>query len=271
MCDITTPVAGCEEEKESRLSLALCSHVNWFMTWSKSCKSFDKLELAAGTATPLGIVGAGPPLLIEVAGDTDTTGSWLLVDCPVITVLVVVVRAEDEDEAVDSPLFVSLTLVGGEGVIGGSSPSSRGLIGGVLSSPWINLPGDSARSSSGSSGLLIDRALRGRGLRVLGDCSTFLLFGSGVLILLELLLPPPPGSDMDPGGVLLFNALLPLPLTLAIATGCGGDLRQVGVFSALFGSVLMATVAKLLSTMLWCPLAFEYLPSSPRLGLPSSE
>lgn len=148
----------------------------------------------------------------------------------------------------DSPLLVSLMLVGGEGVIGVLSPSSRGLMGGVLSSPWMNLPGESARSSSGSSGLLIDCPFSGRGRLVRGDCSTFLRFGSGVPQLFKPL-PPAPDSGIDPGGVLLFFGLL--PLVLAMGTGGGGDLRQVGVLSALLGSVLMATVAKVPSKVLW--------------------
>ncbi len=197
------------------------------------------------------------PLLFTFAEDPETDDSWLLTTCPVVTVFEEGVKeGEDdevkEDEEVDSPLLVSRTLVGGEGVIGGSSPSSRGFMGGVLSSPLcMNLPGDNARSSSRSSGLLIDRPLNDRRPRVLGEQSTLLLFGSGVLK------PLPPDNDIDPGGVLLFLSLL-LLLLLAIATGCGGDFIQVGVFSALLGSVLIATDAEEFSGVSWCPLVFKY-------------
>lgn len=88
MCGIATTEADCEEENELRLSLSLCSHVNWFMIWSKSCKSLDKLaSWAAATLaaiTPGKEEGTGPRLtgVVEEAGAED---SWLLATCPVLT------------------------------------------------------------------------------------------------------------------------------------------------------------------------------------------
>ena len=149
-------------------------------------------------------------------------------------------------EVLGGSAFARLALVGGEGVIGGSSPSSSGLMGGLLFTPVMNSSADSVRSSSRSSGLLNDLPLRdaapfGGDLR-----DILLLFGSGVPMPLVQPLP----NDIDPGGVLFLN--------LELAIGRGGDLVHVGAFSTLVGSVFITTLEKV-SEWFWWPL--EQCPS----------
>lgn len=72
-----------------------------------------------------------------------------------------------EGHLLDVPILV------GEGVIGGSSPSSRGLIGGVLMTPSIQSSARNLRSSSSISSVLLKECPR------IGEGSNRLRLASG--------------------------------------------------------------------------------------------
>ena len=121
-------------------------------------------------------------------------------------------------------LFGGPTLVG-EGVIGGSSPSSRGFIGGVRMTVLRKSSGFNLRSSSSISSLPPNI---GEDL-LLVPCRHFLL-GSGVekfRLMRPLLVPEDGGANGREDG----GALAP--------PDNGGDWRHTGVLPPLSGSVLI--------------------------------
>lgn len=121
-------------------------------------------------------------------------------------------------------LFGGPTLVG-EGVIGGSSPSSRGFIGGVRMTVLRKSSGFNLRSSSSISSLPPNN---GEDL-LLVPCRHF-LFASGVekfRLVRPLLVPEGSGANGREDG----GALAP--------PESGGDWRHTGVLPPLSGSVLI--------------------------------
>ena len=148
--------------------------------------------------------------------------------------------------------FEDSLLAGGEGVMG-SSPSSMGGIGGVLSTPLMQSAADRDKSS-GSSGLLKERPRSGAGLSIslLPLPDNRLLLGDGELIPLLFELARDPGPTPVNGGTFP-------PALLLAAIEDGGDLVQRGVFSPLSGSVLIETLSK----ESWCPLRATWAAECP--------
>ena len=120
------------------------------------------------------------------------------------------------------------TLVG-EGVIGGSSPSSRGLIGGVRMTVSRKTVALSFKSSSSTSSVLPKDDRMGDALLGVGK-SLLRLASGGPKLRLLLALERDPGKEREEGGAIEF---------MALSLEVGGDLRQVGVFSPLSGSDLI--------------------------------